>query len=246
MTLEYDGGRFSGFQVQPNKATVQGDIEKALSVLTGERIRIRGAGRTDAGVHALAQTVNFRTGSKLSVHELKRALNSILRNIRVTGISVAVKTFDSRGSAKSREYEYLIFNGEVLPVFLEGRALHVKGKLDLKAMKKASKALVGKHDFSSFCLKDADDRGMRKHLKRLEIKVRTFKVPGYAGGLICIRAVADGFLWKMVRFIVGTLLRVGRGKIAPAEIKGILRRKNNRFAGPVAPACGLYLTSVRY
>jgi len=246
LVIEYDGGKFSGFQAQPDEITVQGELERSLHRLTGERVRLTGAGRTDSGVHALSQTVNFKTNSRLSVIDIKRALNSVLRHIVVNDVKVVSASFDSRKSAKEREYVYLVYCGEVMPVLLSGRACHVRGKLNIGRMRKASAALLGKHDFSSFCAKDRIRKDCRKALKRIQIGIKPIRFFGHTYRMVYFRFIAGGFLWKMVRFMVGTLIKVGLGKIGPAAVKKIIAAKDNRMAGPVAPAHGLYLTRISY
>ncbi|MFC1767370.1 tRNA pseudouridine(38-40) synthase TruA [Candidatus Margulisiibacteriota bacterium] len=246
LIIEYDGGHFSGFQVQPKGKTVQGEIEKAIFKLTGEKVRITGSGRTDSGVHALYQVVNFKTRSKLDPRDIKRALNSLLSNIVIKDIEKASMSFDARRKAKKREYVYLVYSGATLPVFLIGRVCHVKGKLDLGRIRKISKILLGKHDFSSFCVKDKSEKSCLRELKRIEIGRRSIDLLGDRHRVIYLRFVANGFLWKMIRFIVGTMLKVGQGRMSAAEVKRILASKDNRNAGPVAPAQGLYLTRVWY
>ena len=154
LIIEYDGSHFSGFQVQPGKMTVQGEIENILNKLTKEKVRINGSGRTDSGVHALYQVVNFKTGSDMDSKKIKRALNNSLNGIMVKEIKNVPLFFDARRSAKKREYVYLVYNDEYLPFLLKSKTHHIKNKLDINKMKKASRYLIGKHDFSSFCAKD--------------------------------------------------------------------------------------------
>lgn len=246
LTIEYDGGCFSGFQSQPGKKTVQGELEKVVHKLTGEKVRVKGAGRTDAGVHALNQVVNIKVRSEIDISDIKRALNGLLKGIVVKDIKVVPAAFDSRRSAREREYYYLVYSGEALPVLLSGKVFHCRKALDLSRMKKASRALIGRHDFSSFCLVDKIKKDRCKEIKRVDIGNISVDFLGNRYDLISFRIIASGFLWKMVRFIIGTLLRVGSGKIDAAEIKKIMNLKDNRKAGPVVPACGLYLSRILY
>jgi len=204
--------------------------------------------RTDAGVHALCQLVNFRIKNSIPTSRIAAALNSCLpEEIRIIKAEAKAKGFHARYSPKTKEYEYLIYNGKILPPFFRKFVWHVKLKLDLAAMRKAAKILRGKHDFSSFCASGSDDKNFVRTIKKLEI--RNSKLEIWAGSkvpVVSIRVIGNGFLYKMVRNMVGTLVEVGLGKLNSADVKNILHRKDRRSAGRTAPAHGLCLVQVNY
>ncbi len=223
-----------------------------MSKITKERIRVIGAGRTDAGVHALGQAANFRTKSKMTPEEFKKALNSMLpKDIAIKNAQRVKERFHAQFDAKSKHYRYVIYQGSTPSPFLKNYTLYILSKLNLKAMREGAKYLVGKHNFSSFQLSGSSVRNPIRTITKLSITSQSDM--RYAicdmrknGSAIFINVVADGFLYGMVRSIVGTLIEVGRGKISPSKVKEILKARNRRLAGPTASARGLYLIKVRY
>lgn len=254
LTLEYDGTGFSGWELQRGQRTVRGELERALHKVFKEKISVNAASRTDAGVHALCQVVNFKTKKAISPENVVKAINSVLpddiwvfkaEDVRQKGKKA--KGFNARYDAKSKEYEYLIYNGDQLPVHFRRLVWRVGPKLNIAAMRKAARYLVGKHDFSSFCAAHSDDKSFVRSLMTLDIGRRTL---GLWSGLrleVCsLKFVGSGFLYKMVRNVVGTLVDVGLGKTKPSDAKIILDAKDRRFAGKTAPARGLCLTKISY
>ncbi|MBA7677717.1 tRNA pseudouridine synthase A [subsurface metagenome] len=263
LIIEYEGTNYRGWQrqkprcqisdIRGQKRTVQGVLEKALSKITKERIRVIGAGRTDSKVHALGQAANFRTKSKMTPEEFRRALNSMLpKDIVIKNAQRIKEGFHAQFDAKSKHYRYIIYQGSTPSPFLRNYALYISYKLNLKAMREGAKHLMGKHNFSSFQLSGSSVRNPIRTITKLSITShRSFRSPitvhrSPNSRLISIDCEADGFLYGMVRSIVGTLIEVGKGKISPSKIKEILRARNRRLAGPTAPAKGLYLVKVGY
>lgn len=240
MTLQYLGTNYSGWQIQPSRPTVQETVSNTLSHLAGYRISVTGAGRTDAGVHALQQVAHFCFPEKDSIPDLKKALNALLPwDIRVTDLVEAPHDFHARKSAVRKRYEYHLFLGEVLPPFLHNRALHLPTGFKKKPAAEAAGELIGTHDFSTFT-------GAGSPVLN---KVRTITKSQFIkkkGELLVYRIEADGFLLHMVRNIVGTLIEVGRGKIDPSLIPSIIGSLDRNQAGPTAPPHGLFLTRIWY
>lgn len=243
LTIEYDGTRFAGWQAQSTAKklkTIQQEIEKAASRLLGEKIKLTGSGRTDSGVHAEAQTANFRTNSTLPPRNIKRGLNSYLpRDIAITSAKDVPLKFHSRFDAKEKLYRYTIINRKVRSPLLRRYVVACSYDLDISAMKKAAGYLIGKKDFKSFQTTDKKDRRSVRCIKRLDITRKKTSI-------IEIYIQADGFLYNMVRNIVGTLIDVGRGRISPEEVKDILKKRHRPAAGQTAPAKGLCLVRVFY
>ena len=252
LLLQYDGADYAGWQVQDNATTIQGLLEEALATVLNETIRVAGASRTDSGVHALGQVASFKTSNPFPAGKLLRALNGILpRDIRVGEVTEAGEDFVPR-FAKEKTYRYAIACGESLSPFQRRYAWHVRERLDLDAMREAATSFIGKHDFTSFT---SSGGGEKKHVR--EIRSLDFGGGGIittcldtallgATGVYHFDIVANGFLYKMARNIVGTLIEVGRGKIPPKEIPEIIEAKDRNRAGPTAPAHGLCLVSIRY
>ena len=248
LTISYDGSAFSGYELQPGERTIRGEIEKALKKLFKHKISIVSSSRTDAGVHALQNVVNFKTDKTIPLDRLPAALNSILPDdLRILKAEEKGVSFNARFDAKSKEYEYLIYNGEVLPPVLRNLTWHIKPKLDLFDIRKAATFLAGKHDFSSFCAAGGDDKNFVRMIHSFDICHLTFVIWGsHKVKVIRIKVKGSGFLYKMVRNMVGTLVDVGLGKVRPEDVKTILKAKNRRLAGRTAPAQGLCLTKVLY
>jgi tRNA pseudouridine38-40 synthase len=248
LTLQYDGADFCGLELQPGKRSIRGEIEKALTKLFKAKIKIISASRTDSGVHALSQVVNFHAKGSIPVSRFPNALNSVLPDdIRIVKAENKGKNFNARYAARSKEYEYLIFNGRVLDPMIRGIVWHVKPKLDLAAMKKAAKSLVGKHDFSSFCAARSDDKDFVKKIYKLSVKKRKINIwDGEKLEVISFQVKGNGFLYKMVRNMVGTLVEVGLARKSVSDIGKILVAKNRKLAGRTAPAHGLCLVNVNF
>ena len=240
--VEYDGTNYFGWQLQNggSSKTIQGTIEKAIrKVISKEKPRLTASGRTDSGVHAQAQIANFKTRSKIESKQLQNALNTLLpKDIRIRQIQEVDINFHARFDAKSKLYSYTIINDKIDSAFLHPYTTLIKYNLDIRMMKKASKILLGRHDFRSFQAADKKDRHSVRKIKRLDIKKEN--------KLITVYIEANGFLYKMVRNIVGTLIDVGRGRISPEDVKTILKAKDRSFAGVCAPAKGLKLLKVYY
>ncbi|MFH1478154.1 MAG: tRNA pseudouridine(38-40) synthase TruA [Candidatus Omnitrophota bacterium] len=241
LLIEYDGTRFSGWQIQSKarKKTIQQEIQKACEKLLGEKVIVIGSGRTDSGVHAKAQAANFRTKSNLSLHNIKRGLNSYLpKEICVLKVEEAGLDFHAQFDAKGKLYKYTIFNRKERSPLNDRYSTFITYDLDISKMKKAAKYLVGKKDFKSFQASDKKERSSVRTIKRLDIIKK--------GDIIEILIDADGFLYNMVRNIVGTLIDVGRGRIASPHLKHILNSRNRSSAGETVPAKGLCLERVFY
>jgi tRNA pseudouridine38-40 synthase len=236
LTLEYDGTRFHGWQRQPGLRTVQGEIEAALKVLLRESVSLHGAGRTDAGVHALAQVASFRCTSGLPVERVRRGLEALTGDdLAVLEAADAEPDFDARHSARARHYLYLLL--ERRSALWEGRATLQRGPLDLVRLNTAASHLVGEHDFAAFSCHTPDERGT-------QTRVLYGVWQTWSRGL-AFRVGAVRFLHKMVRCIVGRSLEVGRGRVPPDAFGELLIRPGDR-GQPVAPAAGLYLASIDY
>ena len=236
----YDGGRYDGWQRQGNSEnTIQGKLETLLTRLLEQSVEVAGSGRTDAGVHALGQVCSFRAETEISCEELLRSIRRYLpEDIGAVSLEEAPPRFHARLSCKEKTYVYRIWNSEEPNVFERRWMLTHPEKLDLEAMRGAAECLLGEHDFSSFCA--------NRHMKKTA--VRTLKAVEIAAhdGEIRIALTADGFLYHMVRIIVGTLLEVGERKRDSAETAYILNARDRMEAGPTAPAQGLTLWSVKY
>lgn len=239
--LQYAGENFVGFQKQPKGVTVQSEVEAALSSVLQEQVKITGSGRTDSGVHAVEQVAHFDTKSKISLDGMVLGANTHLKNVKILWAKEVDKTFNAQKTAKKKTYEYICYVSKIeLPLFT-GRATRLDKLPNIKAMQQAASYLVGERDFTSFCA--AGSALENKVRKVLEIKITKSEllVP-----IIKFSVTGNGFLYKMVRNIVGTLLEVGSGKRAPEEVKEILDAKNRKLAGKTAPAEGLYLKRVEY
>ncbi|WDF05485.1 tRNA pseudouridine(38-40) synthase TruA [Shouchella hunanensis] len=238
--LAYDGTEYSGYQVQPQKRTVQAVIEQALTnIHKGERISVTASGRTDAGVHAKAQVIHFDSPLQMAPSNWVQALNVHLPNdVVVEEVSEVAENFHARFHTTGKEYRYYIHHGEVPNVFRRHYALHIKQSLDVPAMQTAAQYLLGTHDFSAFCASNT----------AVVDKVRTIASVSLHpnGGELEFTIAGNGFLYNMVRIIVGTLIEVGSGKRDAREIESILASKDRTLAGKTAPAQGLYLWHVDY
>jgi len=242
LTVAYRGTDFSGWQGQrqAGKRTVQECIEAALEKIWGAKISLQGSGRTDTGVHALGQIASFNAPRRHKQTDLLRALNANLpRDVRIVKCRLVSPAFHARFDAKGKTYRYLIWNRFVQDPFTLDTHWHVPRSLDLPAMRRAARMLLGKHDFASFTSNPGYER---------ETKVRTMKRVSIVrdGATLVFHFTADGFLYRMVRNLVGALVKVGLGKISADDFGKILRACSRSEAPATAPACGLYLMSVVY
>ncbi len=241
LIVEYDGTNYHGSQWQANAPTVQGEIEKALKMLTGEKIRIKMASRTDAGVHARGQTVGFDTGASLPRNAFVDGLNHYLPgDIAVKAAYRADANFDVRRRAVSREYEYRIFNSPTRSPMKQKYSYRIDGDLDIEAMNRACQALVGRHDFVSFVASAGTAR--QKRTIRDVYKAEVTR----DGDIIVFNMVANSFLPHHVRNTVGSLIRVGQGRMTVEEFYGLVEARTPGLAGPTAPPEGLCLMRVNY
>ena len=240
ITISYDGRHFHGWQIQQNALTVQEVFQNSLTKIIGSEFDVKGCSRTDSGVHANMYCISLKITHPILPERLKAALNRWLpKSVAVLDCIEVPLDFHARYSCVSKEYIYKIWNNEVRNPFLDGYALHYRYKIDENLLNNAAQAYTGYHDFSSFCTLDSREKGdMRRN-------VMSFSVMR-DGDLVTMKVEADGFLYNMVRIMVGTLLRVQQGKINPDEISKIIEKKDRSFAGPTAQACGLYLNRVNY
>jgi tRNA pseudouridine38-40 synthase len=244
LTIAYDGTDFHGWQMQANKATVQGEIVSVLRRLTQENVQLHGAGRTDAGVHALGQVASFRTQSALSSGEFQRALNALLpQSIRIVLAEQVGPDFSARWSAKGKVYRYRLYRGKVVPPMVWRYVLHYPFPLEEDAMRDAASRFVGVHDFSAFAAStgsDDDDkeRNMRREIFSAELKRSD------DGEELWFTVHGRSFLRYMVRKMVGTLLDVGRGKLKPEDIDRLYELRDRSKSGPTVPPQGLCMLRV--
>jgi tRNA pseudouridine38-40 synthase len=240
LDLEYDGSGFAGWQVQPDRRTVQGVLEDAVSDLAGERLSVTGAGRTDAGVHALKQVAHVRCSIGLSAATVGAAVNARLpEDVLVHRVEDVPLEFHARYDAVSRSYAYLIGLSDS-PLW-RLRRWSVRADLDAGAMAAAAEGLAGEHDFESFTLKGSEPDHHRCHVTGTSIECD----PRH-GGMLIFRVESNRFLRGMVRSMVGTLVEVGRGRLVPGDVALILAARDRARAGPTAPPHGLYLVDVTY
>lgn len=250
LTVEYDGTDFFGWQRQPDVRTVQGEIEKVLSVICARKIEINGVSRTDAGVHALDQKATFSADFAIPVDKIAEVANNLLgggkkparqpSDVRIISAEEVPADFHARFSSVGKTYRYLINNSPEPDIFMRNRCYHVQQNLDVDAMIEAAAFVTGEHDFASFQAAGGNER---------ETTVRTvydLSIYGSAGDYITMEITGDGFLYNMVRIIAGTLVDAGLGKIPAASLKDILEAKDRTKAGHTAPARGLYLAKVYY
>lgn len=243
LTIAYDGGDLVGWQRQAAGVSIQGLIEAALTRLTGASVSIAGAGRTDAGVHALGQVASATVTGAWAPDDLRHALNALLPDaVRVLAVTEAPAGFHARFSARAKRYEYRIATGPVLSPFLRRYAWHVTHPLDTAAMIEALGVVTGTHDFAAF---QAAGSRVRDTVRTLhDARLETAGGPGDADLRLILRG--DGFLRHMVRNIAGTLVEIGRGRWPPARMAEILASRDRRLAGPTAPPQGLFLVEVEY
>lgn len=240
MVIAYDGSRYNGWQKQGNtKDTIQGKLEKVLEKLEGREVEVIGAGRTDAGVHALGQVVNVKLESKINEEMLLQYLNQYLpEDIALLSVKEVPMRFHSRLNATEKTYLYRIYRSEIPNPFIRKYTVTITEKLDIEKMRIAAEFLIGEHDFKSFCSLKKSKKSTIRTLYSITIEEIEEEVR------ISVRG--NGFLYHMVRIIVGTLLEVGTGKKKPEEIEQILEKGERQAAGKTAPAHGLFLKEVKY
>jgi len=245
LTVSYDGAEFSGWQVQPDVATVQGTLASAIGRITGEKVLPQGSGRTDAGVHALAQVMTFVTESSVPTGNFLKAMNDILpASVRVLGVEEAPAEFHARHSAKAKTYRYRIFRESICPPFLARYVWHFPYHLAEEEMGRAAALVVGEHDFTSFAAVDPE-RG-RDGVPVSNVRTIFFSWWERAGDELIYTVRGSGFLHHMVRNLVGTFILAGKGTLRVEDVTRILEARNRSAAGATAPAKGLYLVNVEY
>jgi len=239
LTLEYDGSGFVGWQVQPNGRSVQEEVEKGIGRLCGAAVRITGAGRTDAGVHARGQVASFKAPRHLPLRAWTAGLNALLpADVACIRAEAAPEGFDARRWARGKRYVYAILQTAVRSPLDRGRAWEIRRPLDLDAMRRAAPALLGVHDFSALRAADCPARTAVREMRRLELR--------QSGSRVDLVVEATAFLKHMVRNIVGTLVEVGHGRRDPDSLPALLAGRDRALAGPTAPAHGLCLEEVFY
>ena len=239
LTIEYDGRDFNGWQKQPNKLNIQGEIEEAIATITGEEIQLTASGRTDAGVHAIGQVANFKTNSNLPTQKFIVAINSkIKKSLRIKKAEEVEIDYHRRYNFMRKTYRYIIDNSEYGSAIYRKLEYHISQKLDIEKMKQAISYFEGEHDFKAFKSSGTSSKSsVRKIFKAQVIQ---------QGHRIIIELTGNGFLYNMVRIISGTIVDVGLGKIRPEDISNIILEKDRQKAGKTLPAHGLYLVSVEY
>ncbi|MCM8775494.1 MAG: tRNA pseudouridine(38-40) synthase TruA [Candidatus Omnitrophica bacterium] len=240
LVLEYDGSRFFGFQRQPRRRTVQEILENALTRFFDRKTKISAASsRTDTGVHADYQVVNFLTPSPRSIGQIQKGLNALLPvDVAVKEVAEVPADFHSRYQVRSKIYEYRVWNHPVRSPLHAHQACHIPYRLSLSRMRQGAKLLTGRHDFSSFCAAHGSAKDRVRNIKSFRIIKRGF--------LILFQIEAEGFLYHMARNLVGALIELGRGRLTVNQLQVILKKRDRRSAPSTAPACGLTLLSVSY
>jgi tRNA pseudouridine38-40 synthase len=240
LTIEYDGAPFCGWQIQENGASVQGALEAAIKAMCGENVRVHGAGRTDAGVHALAQVAHCDMARAFQAGRLRDGLNAHLRPlpIGVLDAEIVPETFEARFSARKRHYRYRIANRRANLALDVGRAWRIPRRLDTDAMHRAAQSLVGKHDFTTFRDSECQAKSPEKTLDQLDV--------AREGDEVTIVTSARSFLHSQVRSMVGSLVWVGEGRWSARDLEAALAARDRAACGPVAPPEGLYLVKVQY
>ncbi len=239
LVIEYDGKDFNGWQKQKDKLNIQGTIEKAIEQITGEEIELNGSGRTDAGVHALGQTANFKTNSNIPIEKFAIAINSnIKKSIVIKSAEEVDERFHSRLSCKQKTYRYVINNSEIPSAIYRNLETHIGQKLDVKKMEEAAKYFEGEHDFKAFKSSGTSSKSSVRTIYKAEVIKEKDRIH--------IELTGNGFLYNMVRIISGTLVDVGTGKIKPEDIKEIIKSKDREKAGKTLLPQGLYLIETKY
>ena len=246
LTIAYDGTDFHGWQIQAEKPTIQGEIVNVLRRLTQEHVYLHGAGRTDAGVHALGQVGSFRTQAGLSAEEFQRALNALLpQTIRIVGSEEVGPDFDARWSARGKVYRYRIYRGKVVPPMIWRYVLHYPFPLEEEAMRDAAARFAGTHDFASFAASTGSEEDEKERSSEREIfATELVRSPDNEELIFTVRG--RSFLRYMVRKMVGTLLDVGRGRLKPEDIDRLFEIRDRSKSGPTAPPQGLVMVEVQH
>lgn len=241
LTIEYEGTNYSGWQKQDNVVTIQGSLEEALEILTNEKIKLMGSGRTDGGVHALAQVANFRTNATIPGEKYKYALKFLLPDdITIMDSEEVDIGFNARFSATKKTYKYIVYNGELPKALYRNFSYHVPYDIDIDKMIDASKYLIGTHDFASFMGAKSSVKSTVRTIYSISIEKEK------ENELIIFKIEGNSFLRNMVRIIVGTLLEIGFGKLNVEDLCKIILEKNRELAGHTAPPQGLFLEKVFY
>ena len=240
MVIQYDGGRYRGWQRLGNgDSSIQGKIENVLTELAGEEVQIIGCSRTDAGVHAMEQIANFKIRTSMTDSEIKAYLNKYLpHDISVLHVEAVSDRFHARYNAKDKTYLYKIWNEEHTNPFMRKYSMHIEEKLDISKMREAASHFLGSHDFTAYSNAKSKKKSMVREIYSISIEKED--------GFIHIRVKGDGFLYNMVRKIVGTLIEVGSKRIQPKQIPAIIESKERINTGPMAEAGGLYLERVKF
>ena len=239
LTIEYDGKEYGGWQKQPGKLNIQGEIERAIENIMGEKVELIASGRTDAGVHALGQVANFKTNSNIPIEKIPLAINSQVRNsIRIQNAEEVDENFHSRFNCKKKTYRYIIDNSKYGTAIYRNISYHIPIKLDVEEMKKAVKCFEGEHDFKSFKSSGTSSKSSVRTIYNANIITE--------GDNIAIDLTGNGFLYNMVRIIAGTLVEVGLGNIKAEDIPAIIEAKDRTRAGKTLPPHGLMLLKVDY
>jgi tRNA pseudouridine38-40 synthase len=250
LILSYDGADFAGWQVQPGRTTVQGALASAIGRLSGENVLPQGSGRTDAGVHALAQVASFATASAIPAENWLRALNDILpASIRVLEVTEAAPEFHARKSARAKTYRYRMYRGTICPPFLARYVWHYPYPLEESAMVAGADVVVGEHDFTSFAAVDSERverMAAGESVHTTNVRTIFCSTWTHAGEELIYTVRGSGFLHHMVRNLVGTFLLVGKGTVSVEDLRRILDARERTAAGSTAPAGGLYLVGVEY
>ena len=240
LVIEYDGKDFNGWQKQPNKLNIQGEIEKAIERITGEEVNLMASGRTDAGVHAIGQVANFKTNSNIPIEKFPIALNTNLKkSIIIKSAEEVEERFHSRLNCKKKTYRYIINNSKYGTAIYRNLETHIPIKLDIEKMQKAVKYFEGEHDFKAFKASGTSSKSSVRKIYKAE-------VIDAGNERIYIELTGNGFLYNMVRIIAGTLVEVGLNKIEPQEVENIILSKKRENAGKTLPPQGLYLVNVVY
>ncbi len=247
LTLAYIGTRYIGWQIQPKGPSIQGTVQRCLKNILKESIVLTGAGRTDAGVHALGQIAHFQTMSLLPTHAIGALLNQQLpEDISVRAVESMPSEFHARYDAKSKLYRYIIDNTRILSPFSRHRSWHIPHTLNISAMQQAAKLLIGEHDFASFQASGCSARHAVRTLYDISITPELSVIGCETNSLMECSFHGNGFVRHMIRNMVGTIVDIGLGRIAVENIQTILQAKQRVAAGKCAPACGLYMCEVYY
>ena len=239
LIIEYDGSKFGGWQKQPTKLNIQGEIEQAIKEITGEEIELTASGRTDSGVHSLGQVANFKTSSNIEIEKIPYAINSKLKkSIVIKSAEEVDENFHARYNCKGKKYRYIINNSSQGTAIYRGLECHIPQQLNIEKMQEAIKYFEGEHDFKGFRASGTSSKSSVRTIYKAEVK--------QDGERIIIELTGNGFMYNMVRIISGTIADVGLGKIKPNEIPEIIESRDRSKAGKTLPAHGLYLVEVYY